>query len=720
MSKLITYSTFTLFIIVFLFTETVNAQSQPSDYLNIEKTKKLIKTNLDSAYQDIQFFKELPCQYDYLMGLYYRKNKEYKKSKKLLLSSIKKNKHSDSEPFLDAYYYLAYDNRRLGELDSAIINFLKAIELEKDIKQKKITAKSYGGLGIVFRQKNEIDSAIHYINLSNIEYQKINDTTGLARVQNTLGNLYRTFDTKLSIKHYLKALNFYQKLGKEKETAIINQNLGLIFSDEEKYEIALEYLKGAYQYFLKEGYTQYQVISLNNIGYTYLNMKNYEKAEESLLKAIKINKEYDYSLAFSYTNLGTAYNLEKKYNKAEIYLKKALKISLENNIEYLLVEIYSNLTSLSVMQNKHQAFLEYFDKYNNAVEEIQNEDISNALAKYENDIETIETKNLLKLAIKNKKLREQEIEKNKAEIFTKNILLFFGVIIIILLTVIAFTIYKSNKKRKALNIAIQKKNAIIRKYNIELETKIEERTKELKIAKKKAEESDLLKSTFLANISHEIRTPLNSIMGFSDLLSEQHIDKEDIEKYGKIIRHNGFELLNIINDIIDVSKIEANMFSCKVETIKHSTIVEQIESENFEKAKYYNKSSSIDFIASFVDKEISVRADLFKLIIVFNKLINNAFQFTEEGFIHISSEVKDNKLIFSISDSGIGIPKERLPQIFENFRKFHKDEHLKYRGLGVGLYIAYHILNKMGSDLQIESTNGKGSTFSFKLDIIDE
>ena len=111
---------------------------------------------------------------------------------------------------------------------------------------------------------------------------------------------------------------------------------------------------------------------------------------------------------------------------------------------------------------------------------------------------------------------------------------------------------------------------------------------------------------------------------------------------------------------------------------------------------------------------------IYKLNIVFNKLINNAFQFTEKGFVNISSKIIEQKIHFSVSDSGIGIPKENLPQILENFRNFRENKHLKYRGLGVGLYIANSILTQMGSQLQIEANDLGGSNFSFKMDIIDE
>ena len=697
------------------------AESNTANPFDFEGIKTLTNTNPDSAYSKIESFSDTSYQYDYLQGLYYYRKHDFKKSRLLFLSSIEDNPNRQSSSYLDAYFYLGNDYRKLDELDSAFYYFSKIIEIEQSHKEKPITAKALNGLSIIFRQNNEIDSAIYYINKCHNEYLKLKDTVGLAGVQNTLGNIYRDFDIKLSIKHYLKALELYTLLNAEREIAITKQNLGTLFTDEGKYEVALDYLKGAYQFFLEHEYLHLQIISLNNIGFTYLNLKDYRKAEEYLLKSIKINTEYSSALAFSYLNLGSCYNEERNYSLSKKYLKQALSIAEKNNLEYLLLEIYNNLVSVSAMQNDHGNFTMYYKKYNQLQKNIQNQDIKDALAKYENQLEIIETKNLLKLTIKDQKLKQQEIEKNKTSILIRTILLAFGSLIIILLILIIFTTYKANKKQKILNIVIQKRNDIIKKYNTELETLVEERTKELEIAKKKAEESDLLKSTFLANISHEIRTPLNSIMGFSDILctTSSNIETDNLQKYSTIIRNNGFELLSIIDDLIDVSKIEANMLTCDIENTSLSSISEAILFENSEKAKYFKNADNITFKTQFLEQDLSVKADLYKLNIVFNKLINNAFQFTEKGFIKVSSEIIENKVRFSVSDSGIGIPEERFSQILEDFRKFQNNEQITYRGLGVGLYITHHILLKMNSQLNIDSAEGQGSTFSFDLDIVE-
>ncbi len=705
---------------IFIINLQLNAQVQNKENLNFEETKALLKTDIDSAYKEIQKFTEIPYQYNYLMGIYYKQTKDFQQSKSYLLLSIKENKNNKSPQYIDAYYYIGYNYQHLGLLDSADYYFIKLINIKSEFKDKTLKPKTLSSHGIVCRQKNKTDSAIYYINLAKVEYQKQNDTLGLARIENTLGNIYKPFNIKLAIKHYIQALNFYQYLGLKKETAIIKQNLGTIFTDQEKYEIALDYLKGAYQFFLDENYIQYQIISLNNIGFTYLNLEEYTEAEKYLSDAIQINTDYKNALAFSHLNLGVCYNIQKKYPKAKKHLNKALLIAKENNLEYLMIEIYNNLVSLSALQSNHSDFDNYFNIYKNLQKEVYNKEVTDVLAKYENNLEILETKNLLRLSEKDKKLKEQRISQNEKDLSNKNILISFSAIIILLLVAIIYIIYKTNKRQKHLRIIIQKRNAIIKKHNSDLEILVEKRTKELNIAKKRAEESNLLKSKFLANISHEIRTPLNSIMGFSDLLSESNVDLENIPRFSKIIRNNGFDLLNIIEDIVDVSKIEAGVLEFNLQVTKLSEITHSILNDNIDKAKYFDKETEINFVTNFSEEDLNINIDPYTLSIVFNKLINNAFQFTEEGTIEIGTEINKNTIRFYISDSGIGIPKEHLPKILEDFRKFHKDQHLKYRGLGVGLFITHHILLKMNSKLDIESKEGKGSTFSFILDIVKD
>ncbi len=687
----------------------------------IQKTQEILQKNPDSCLLFIQSNPKLfnKNEANYFEGIIYNKTKAYKKSNHLLFKSIHDDLDYSNINFSDIYYYIALNYYHLGIIDSAIYFFKKEITIEKENNYHIKTQGAYCNIGSSYRLNGQIDSSIHYNNLAMFEYQQLNDTLGLAKVENNLGNLYSNFNIKIAIKHYSTALNYYLALNNTKYIAITKHNLGVLFVRSKKYKLGLEYLTDSYSYFEKEHSIYYQIVTLNNMGYSSLNLKHYKLANNYFFKAISINNQFKAPLTFSYFNLGVLNTINKNYSKANRFLLKALQLSKDNNIDYLLDKIYKNLVMVAGVSNNKEDFIKYFNTYIDILQKTQEKSSEDALAKYQNEIETIQTKNLLKLASKDKKIRLQEIENNNNEIYAKNILLTIGLFFILLLIALLITIKRSNKKIRMLNTSINKRNLIINKHNTELEEIVEERTKELKASKLKAEESDLLKSKFLANISHEIRTPLNSIMGFSDLLCEPDVQLESVNRFSGIIRNKGFELLNIIDDIIDVSKIEAGLLECEIKNVKHSDIVNAIENENLNKLQYFEKSSLIDFSTSFLEKDVLIKTNLYKLSIVFNKLINNAFQFTEKGFVNVSSEIKNQQICFTVSDSGVGIPKEHLLKVLENFRTFKKDEQLKYPGLGVGLFIANSILIKMNSKLEIESYNGSGSIFSFKLDIVN-
>lgn len=717
-----------IFVLTLIYCNPIFSQNTVFSSKKLNQIKLILESNSDSAgyiKSSIDSIKNTKPYY-YLIGIYNHQLKDYINSN-LYLNKLVKNYDISSIDYSDVYHFLGVNYFYLNNSDSSLYFLKKEIQLEKELNIIIKTPHANRNIAILFNKSNEKDSSIYYNKLALSQFQKLKDQAGIASVYNSFGNLYQDFDYHTAVEYYTKALKFYEALKYEKNIAIIQHNLGLLFINLEKYRLAIEYFESSHQYFLDNNFNYYSIICLNNIGFAQLQLNDLKPASIALNKAISINTEYNDALTFSYLNLGVLNEKQKNFKTAKDYFLKSLAIAKENKLTSLLKEIYSNLVLISNELNNSQDLLLYFENFKNVILEESNANYAKELAKYEKQYRLKEANHLLNLAIKDQKISEQKNIQHKIEISKKNNLLILGSLAIFLLIAIIIVIINSNRKIKNLNsqLDLRNKKIIQQKITIEnhnkvLETKIEERTKELVIAKKKAEESNLLKSTFLANISHEIRTPLNSIMGFSDFLTSPETTLEEVSKYGGIIRNNGFELLNFINDLIDVSKIESDQFNLSYSEVSYDDFIKTIECDNYEKPKYFGKVSDIDFITSFSELTAKIYTDPLKLEMVFDKLINNAFQFTDKGFVEIGSEIIGNKIRFYVSDSGIGIPKERLNQILENFRKFRKDQHLRYRGLGVGLFIANHILKKMGSELIVDSTENKGSKFSFELSFIDE
>ena len=232
--------------------------------------------------------------------------------------------------------------------------------------------------------------------------------------------------------------------------------------------------------------------------------------------------------------------------------------------------------------------------------------------------------------------------------------------------------------------------------------------KELEAARIKAEESDRLKSAFLANMSHEIRTPLNAIVGFSKLVIDAECTNEK-EQYAEIIERNSEILLNLFNDILDLSSLEADSLSFNIRPIKLIDICLQLEQQFCYKVKNGTK-----LILDDVDTELYLSGDWNRIIQIISNLLSNAAKFTPKGEIHFGYREKEDFVEFYVKDSGIGIPAERVATIFQRFGKINDF----VQGTGLGLTLCRMLVEKMGGRIWLRSQEGKGSRFYFTLPLI--
>ncbi len=240
---------------------------------------------------------------------------------------------------------------------------------------------------------------------------------------------------------------------------------------------------------------------------------------------------------------------------------------------------------------------------------------------------------------------------------------------------------------------------------------------QLRMAKEKAEESDRLKSSFLANMSHEIRTPMNAILGFSDiLLNGSGFSEAEYEKYLHLIRASGESLLNLINDIIDISKIESGQFALNTHTFDLHSLFDKIE--HMANTIISNKRKEVKFMLDKEDKgqRLMVTADQYRVEQIINNLVSNAIKFTNCGFIELGYSLKGtNNIVFSVKDTGKGIDIKNHHVIFERFRQVDPGPNNNMGGTGLGLAITKSLVHLMGGQISVESELGKGANFTFNV-----
>jgi hypothetical protein len=243
---------------------------------------------------------------------------------------------------------------------------------------------------------------------------------------------------------------------------------------------------------------------------------------------------------------------------------------------------------------------------------------------------------------------------------------------------------------------------------------------ELIASKDKAVENDRLKTAFLHNMSHEIRTPMNAIMGFADLLPEYFYDEERLIKYAGIIKEKGADLLEIINDILNIARIESGQMQSNPGDCKLSAFFAEMETL-FNECHIRQNKPEVEFQLK-IDPEVNpleVYIDQAKLKQILMNLVRNAFKFTSAGKIKVGCSLTSNKeLHFYVSDTGIGIEKSKHSEIFRPFQQANSDVTRLYGGIGLGLSIAKGFLDLMGGKIWLESEINDGCTFCFTLPFI--
>ncbi len=280
----------------------------------------------------------------------------------------------------------------------------------------------------------------------------------------------------------------------------------------------------------------------------------------------------------------------------------------------------------------------------------------------------------------------------------------------------AYNIESLTRRDYYLNKKLDARQMEITEANKNLEHKVQDRTNQLQKAKERAEQSDKLKSAFLANMSHEIRTPMNGILGFAELLKEPRLSDEQQHKYIGIIEKSGERMLNIINDIVDISRIEAGLMDV---TLKESNINEQLDYiYTFFKPQVKAKGMQFRPPGLLPDEKAIVVTDREKLFAILTNLVKNAIKYSNEGTIEFGCGENGSALKFFVRDTGIGIPKDRQHAIFDRFVQADIEDRDARQGAGLGLAISKAYAEMLGGEIWVESEKGKGSSFYFTIPFV--
>jgi signal transduction histidine kinase len=554
--------------------------------------------------------------------------------------------------------------RRLDDYQTALSNHIRALQLSEETQNLKSQAIAINSIGNIHMMIGNLDESLSNFNRSLILEQKLNDKLGIAINLNNIGNVYaQKQNMRKALEYYNLSLNVNREINSQKGIAIC--------------------------------YT--------DIGRVYETIGQPEKALANYLDALEINIHINdkHSLAYSYLQAGELYTDIGEYDIALKYLIPGLDISMAIGSKSFIMDSYAALYRINrARKNYEKAFnyLELSHIYHDSINNIKvRKDIARLQIKYESE----RKENLIALLERNAVIDQLDIKRQK----TISILTLLAFIIALGFVIfLSYYLYNKNKTNKLL----LERNRIIEKTRAELDNY----SKQLLKAKQEAEHNSKAKGDFLANMSHEIRTPLNSVLGFAELLSESVTEPEQFNHL-KVIKSSGRTLLTLINDILDLSKIEAGKFTIDYEDINPEILLEEIiqifSHKSLEKDILLVNNISPELPTTIHFSELRLRQILFNLV-------GNAIKFTHNGSIIVDAyaeETEDNEyinLFITISDTGIGIKKEDLKRIFEPFSQSEANKNKQ--GTGLGLAITKRLIKMMNGSINVISQEGIGTKFN--------
>lgn len=600
----------------------------------------------------------------------------------LKLSQKANNIKYEASSLLNIGYYLGEKELYKESLEY----YLKAIGLYESIDDKIGVANCNYYIGINYSHLNSLNNAIKYYVKALDIYTKENDSLGIADIYSGYGNLhYDQENYDKAHNYYLKSFDIYKALNNKGGLLASYINIANTISDKGDIAGGLEYyfksIKLSQELNDKEGLA----INYANIGECYIDNGNYDKAKDYLNKSLQITKEINFKSLYPniYTNFAQVNLKLKKYDEVVLnaktsleYSKKTSFVDMEYDAYAYLSEAQAELGDFKIAYENHKLYKQFSDSIFNLknTEELAKLDILNQLENHESKI------NLL---TKNEEVRVLQLKNQKRLSY----ILFASILFFLILT--ALLIKQRNERKKAYSL--------------------------LSIEKEKAEESDRLKSSFLANMSHEIRTPMSAIMGFSSLLKDPDLEPQKKDRFVDVIIKSGERLMAIINDIIDISKIESDQMKIDIKDVNiTNTLTEIVEIQKETNELLINKNIELRLNLPISFENIIIKTDENRFTQIINNLINNASKFTGKGFIEVGFRLKENSSVeFYVKDTGYGIPEDKFNMIFDRFSQAGEKDFKT--GNGLGLSICKGLLIKLRGKMRLISKVGTGTTFYFTL-----
>ena len=621
-----------------------------------------------------------------------------------------------------AWNYIAMTHHISGSWDSAQYAYQNALDLFSSDADSVNIGKIYNNLGLLATAQGFYNISLDYYLLSlNISLPS-GDISSIFHNYNNIGITYEKLEQyENAINAYENGLKYLDPVDEYKELYYYAQsNIGVINLLTHNYDSAFLQLSRGLQYFISVDDNYGIEQSYRYLAELYIESGKFSDAG----KALDSTRKYASLIGDKKVLAESAfYRAKLDYSKGDINaaekgFQKLLTVARENGYEEMEVKLLSLLSSIDSLQRDYYSALLLQQQYFQAFQHQNSLKLRNQVAEFNVRYETLQKNREIALLKANEEVQKLKITKHVQQ---RNLLLVILIVVLLFglfVLILSYKLRAANSSLELKNREIETKNQALHRHQNHLEELVDERTTELVKARDKARESDRLKSAFLANISHEIRTPMNGILGFVDLLQEHNLDDQQRIHYVDVIRRSSNRMLNIIGQLVDISRIETGQEVANITLVELSEMIDQLKGVYGEEAYLKNLSFTADFHPELLS--LKIKTDKKKMETILSNLLRNALKYTDEGGLVFGAEYTNsmkNSIRFFVRDTGCGIPQDRKEAIFNCFVQADIEDRNALQGAGLGLSISKAYADMLEGKLWVEDNDPQGTTFYFEISV---
>ncbi len=597
---------------------------------------------------------------------------------------------ADATNNIAGYYY------DRGDLLHAMNLYRESLRIREEIRDHAGIAQSFNNIGTVYEKTGDLVSAIDYYLKSLKLREEIQDRAGIATQHNNISLFYKKQgDVKRAFEYAQKSFQVREQSGDKFGMAQSLNNMGYLLQEQGRLAEALscfERSKGLYQ---SIGYKPGIAFTLHNIGWNMDRQGMKQEALDWYQRGLILHEETgDKNMqAATLQNIGVIFFEQNRLKEAELYCYKSLVLARETGIPERIRNASETLSKIYRANSDYKRAYDMHVLFKLMNDSISNEEGRKSSLRKQMNYEFEKKEKEISLLNKDKEIRQKELER---QLLLRNASILLS-IFLLLTGYLFFSRARMNKRHARL---------------------LEEKNRLIEIEKEKAVRSEQYKTQFLSNMSHEIRTPLHAITGMINVLNQRE-PRDDQRLYLQVMRKSAENLIGIINNILDISKIEAGKVSFESIAFSPAEAIETVAS--LLEANALDKGIQLHTETTGLPEQVS--GDPVRLSQVLINLTGNAIKFTTEGSVKISCRVVDDgagssdriRLQFQVSDTGTGIPADKLDKIFESFSQADEGITRKFGGTGLGLTISKQLIELQGGKISVSSVPGKGSVFTFVI-----